>query len=136
MNDIFRYYLTCFPTFLFLIVSMLMFGTIRMWRVDPESNVMYPFCGFRCGFEAVTPLGMAGNVNVGSHAVLAKWKIACHTIAGGRARRLVERYQKALRRIQCTAGSFYTFENSIVLVSINNCIQLTTNLLVTFEKDQ
>lgn len=56
MNDGFVLYLSAFPALLFAIVSVLILGVIRIWHTDPGSNLMFPLCGVRCSFEAITPL--------------------------------------------------------------------------------
>lgn len=138
VNDIFHYYLMVFPSVLLSIVSLLMFGTIRLWHVSPQSNLMFPVCGARCGFEALSPLAMAASVNKASKQVLSQWKQLTHHVLRQQKsrieRRIFKMVQRSCRRIQCTAGSLYSFEHSIVLCSINNCFQLTLNLLVTFGK--
>lgn len=106
--------------------------------MDPQSNVMYPLCGMRCGFEAVTPLEMAGHVNKWSMRVVNRWKKLSNTVIQkqqGRGRKMLGMIQRSCNRIQCTAGSLYTFEHSIVLCSINNCILTSLNLLITFGRD-
>lgn len=62
MNDAFVFYLQAFPSLLLAIVAVLMFGVIRIWHNG--SNIMFPMCGFRCSFEAITPLAgkMLGNL--------------------------------------------------------------------------
>lgn len=134
MNDIFSSYLICSHAVFLFIVSMLFFGVIGMWRIDPLANLMYPLCGARCGFEALTPLDTAGKMHLCSRKLLGKWKVTVSGIdCGEMSQRLVMQHQRSLKCIQCKAGSFYTFENSTVINSIDNGIQLTVNLLVMFE---
>ncbi|OXA46419.1 uncharacterized protein LOC118437688 [Folsomia candida] len=131
MNDAFFMYLSTFPNLLFAIVSILMFGVIRIWHYDPGSNLMFPLCGIRCAFEAVTPLAVAGDVNDKNKEVVAKWKLG--VVARSAAKKEAIAYQKSFHAVRCTAGSLYTFENSIVLCCLNNCMQLTLNLFLTFK---
>lgn len=56
MNDAFVWYLIAFPALLFAIVSVLILGVIEIWHTDPGTNIMFPLCGVRCLFEAITPL--------------------------------------------------------------------------------
>ncbi|XP_035715085.1 uncharacterized protein LOC118438650 [Folsomia candida] len=134
MNDAFVTYLSTFPNLLFAIVSILMFGVIRIWHYDPGSNLMFPLCGIRCAFEAITPLAVAGDVNDQNKEVVAKWKQGVVARrASNRAKKEAIAYQKSFHAVRCTAGSLYTFENSIVLCCLNNCMQLTLNLFLTFK---
>ncbi|XP_021963691.1 uncharacterized protein LOC110859126 isoform X3 [Folsomia candida] len=134
MNDAFFMYLSTFPNLLFAIVSILMFSFIRIWHYSPRSNLMFPLCGIRCAFEAVTPLAVAGDVNDQNKEVVAKWKQGVVARRGSnRAKKEAIAYQKSFHAVRCTAGSLYTFENSIVLCCLNNCMQLTLNLFLTFK---
>ncbi|OXA49513.1 hypothetical protein Fcan01_16031 [Folsomia candida] len=132
MNKAFFLYLSTFPTLLFAIVSILMFGVIRIWHYAPGSNLMFAVCGIRCSFEAVTPLAVAGEVNDKNKEVVQTW--GQRIVA---TKRMVKKeaiaYQKSFHAVRCTAGSLYTFENSIVLCCLNNCIQLTLDLFLTFK---
>lgn len=119
-------YLTSFPSMLFLVVALLLFGTIRVWHLDPRGNVVFPACMTRCGFEAMTLTMLAGRVNLESTKVIVEWKY------GGRSK-LARKFQQSCRSIKCAAGSMYTFESSIVITSLDNLIALTCNLLVAIE---
>lgn len=133
MNDIFRYFIICSHAAYLLILSMLFFGVVRLWRLDPVANLMYPLCAVRCGFEALTPLDMAGKMNLCSGKVLRKWNTAVSRLTCGEVTmRQIQQEQRSLNNIQCKACSFYTFQKSTVISSIDGCIQLTVNLLVTF----
>ncbi|OXA42923.1 hypothetical protein Fcan01_22289 [Folsomia candida] len=93
-----------------------------------------PLCGIRCAFEAITPLAVAGDVNDQNKEVVAKWKQGVVARrASNRAKKEAIAYQKSFHAVRCTAGSLYTFENSIVLCCLNNCMQLTLNLFLTFK---
>lgn len=116
---------------MFTILALLLFGCIRLLHLDIRSNLMFPSCGLRCGFETVTPLAMAGKVHRESENLLKEWK--GHKRSGP----LEERERMSFKSVKATAGSMYTFEESIVLVSLNNLIQLTLNMLVAFKlKDE
>jgi len=135
LNTTFKRYLKFFSTVLYSIVSLLTFGSIRLFLRDPIPNMMLPICALRCGVEATTLLGIAGDVSTRSKQLLQIWRTSSSVSfrksfrKKGKEARLV---QRSCKRILCTAGSLYTFENSIVLTSVDNCIQLTCNYLVTF----
>lgn len=137
-------------------MAALIYGVIRLWRIDPESNIMFPLCAIRCAFEMLTPLGMAGCVNNGSDELLWKWKKVVSLINNGRTLvgkpvqmnktnqlvlsdvdskkdlKLAERLQKSCPFLRCSSGSLFTFKSSIYLVTIDNTVQQTVNLLVSF----
>ncbi|OXA42963.1 hypothetical protein Fcan01_22386 [Folsomia candida] len=101
---------------------------------NEEEDKIDPLCGIRCAFEAVTPLAVAGDVNDKNKEVVAKWKrgvVARRAMS--KAKKEAIAYQKSFHAVRCTAGSLYTFENSIVLCCMNNCMQLTLNLFLTFK---
>ncbi|CAL8124512.1 unnamed protein product [Orchesella dallaii] len=138
LNASFRPFLMCFSTILYSLVAQLIFGSIRLLPVHPRSNLMFPLCALRCGFEATTPLAMAGDVSKESQKVLEIWRVKADSVikkSFGKGRKPLVMIQRSCRRILCSAGSLYTFEHSVVLCSFNNCIQLCLNLLVTFGKN-
>lgn len=96
---------------------------------------MFPLCGARCFYEAITPLRIAGMVNDKNKEVKAD---CVSFLENGRAKRLERRlwrqYGASMNGVRCTAGSLYIFENSIVLCCLNNMMQVTLNLLVTFKQ--
>ncbi len=139
INTSFRSYLVVNPAVGGLIVATLIYGTIKIWRVSPAANIMFPLCTLRCGFEALTPLGMAGTVNGIGESILEKWKsIKADTSYGlrqGNNRKQVKManlMQKSCRTLKCTSGSYFTFESSIYLVTFDNIIQQSVNLLMAF----
>lgn len=131
INDTFYYYLVVFPAVGTAVVAALIYGVIRLWRIDPQSNVMFPLCAIRCGYEMLTPLRMAGYVNSGSNDVVGKWKKVTHVNAK-KDMKIAERLQKSCRQLRCRSGSLFAFDSSIYLVTIDNTIQQTVNLLVSF----
>ncbi|CAL8124524.1 unnamed protein product [Orchesella dallaii] len=137
LNSTFRSYLTCFGTILYSVVAQLLFGSIRLLHRDPRANMMFPLCGFRCGFEVTTPLALASNVSQESKNVLVEWRSKMDTAVkqNWKGRKELRMAQRSCKRILCSAGSLYTFDHSIVLCSVDNCIQLTFNLLCTFGED-
>lgn len=99
---------------------------------------MFPMCGARCYFEGVTPLSMAGDVNDRNKELLADWKdqlIKRKENQSGRGKKLNRAIKRSLLGVKCRAGSLYIFERSIVLTALNNMMQVTLNLLVTFKLD-
>ncbi len=79
----------------------------------------------------LTPLRIAGYVNSGSNDVAVKWKKVTHENAR-MDMKVAKRLQKSCRQLQCRSGSLYAFESSIYLETIDNTIQQTVNLLVSF----
>lgn len=145
LNNSLKPFLMTFANLLLLIVSFLLFGCICIWHTEPRSTLMFPLCSMRCGFEAITLLQVAGNLNQKSKQVLSNWKEVIHRNGGknasgciqgnrsNRERKWLELVHRSCPNITCTAGSMFTFEHSIVLVSLDNCFQTTLNLLVTFK---
>ncbi len=159
LNDSFHYYLVVFPAVGTAVVAALIYGIIRLWRIDPQSNIMFPLCAIRCAFEMLTPLSMAGCLNSGSDEVLWKWKKVVSLIRSGRKQaksrdklipsekknqltfsdvdakkdmKLAERMQKSCPFLKCSSGSFFSFESSIYLETIDGTVQQSVNLLVSF----
>ncbi len=137
INDTFRSYLVVFPPVGGIIVSVLIYGTIRFWQLDPKTNIMFPLCAIRCGFEALTPLAIAGSLKMAGDHFLQTWKdvtskarLMKDTKLNSRKRFLFLR--RSCRPLKCTSGSFFTFENGILFNTIDNIIQQTVNLLMTF----
>lgn len=136
IGDILHGFLRALPGVGVSVVALLLYGVVRLWRIHPQSNIMFPLCALRCGFETLTPLAMAGVMYSTSRSVLEKWKIVYaknmgHVVQGNK-RRLVKLRHGACRPILCKSGSFFTFEGSILLVVVDNFIQMTVNLLVSF----
>jgi hypothetical protein len=84
----------------------------------------------RCFFEAMTPLAMAGKVNEESTNTLSEWATILHNTKHSADCKWPKAFHRSCPTIACKAGSLYTFENSIVLVTLNNCAHLTMNLLL------
>lgn len=135
LNNCFKLYLATFPTILFSVVALLLFGVIRIWKNDPGSNLMFPLCGARCFYEAITPLSIAGVVNEENKRLIMLWKKK-RVVAGSGPKevKLMKTYAASLNGVRCRSGSLYTFENGIVLCCLNNLMQLTLNLLITFKQ--
>jgi len=124
-----------FSTILYSVVSILVFGSIRLFLKDPVQNMMLPICALRCGFEATSPLGMSGNMSGESSNALDMWEKQVAKVTKKKSAKSRKEFAVMLRsckKLLCTAGSMYTFDHSIVLCSFNNCIQQTCNYLVTF----
>jgi len=140
MNSTFKLYLETFPSILLSIVGFYFFAAIRYLRDIPLlTYINFPACGGRCFFESMTSLGIAGQVNEESMQVLAEWKKLMLLIGRNQAedqivyRNISKTFQRSCQIIRCTAGSMYTFENSIVTTTVDNTIQLTCNLLVIYK---
>lgn len=137
INDTFRSYLVVFPAVGGIIVAVLIYGTVRFWQVDPKLNIMFPLCAIRCGFETLTPLAIAGCLNAEGENFLQAWKDVAYkfyakmrVIGNYRKRFLVS--SRSCRPLKCTSGSVFTFENGTLFSMIDNIIQQTVNLLMTF----
>jgi TM2 domain-containing membrane protein YozV len=132
LNCSFRPYLSSFAKILLFLASVLAFGIVRIWHHHPGSNLMFPLCAFRCGFEALTLLGAAGSLNDKNKEVMDNFKNAA-AMKKNKSGKVLRSWIRSCYGVRCTAGSLYTFENSIVVCCIHNAIQLTLNLLVTFQ---
>lgn len=142
----FHDYLTTFPAVGLYVVSMLLYGSVLLWDKDPQSNIMFPLCGMRCGFELLTPLAVAGNVYYTSTKTLHTWWkfsnlretkffISRNTDQGnedGTNLKLVKMAHRSCSVLECWSGPLFSFGRSIFLATINVIIQLTVNTLVTF----
>lgn len=135
INSSCRPYLATFSTILFAVVSLLLFGAIRVWHQDPGSNLMFPACGLRCFYEGITPLMLSGEVVKKNKKVIAQGKQIVYgrwILDQSRKRKLEKVWLNSCHGLRCEAGSLFTFENSIVIISLHNTMQLTLNFLVTF----
>jgi hypothetical protein len=151
INSGFQYYLKWFSTILFGIVALLLFSCIKFWGIGIRAYLMFPSCAVRCVFESVTLLAIAGKTNKACLELLRTWREESRHIettavtANSRDEEIpkqtntstnsagwkwLSRFQKSCRIINCAAADLFTFENTIVMVTVNNCIQLTLNLLL------
>jgi hypothetical protein len=131
LNESFQLYLEWFPTFLLGLISLLLFATLKLWYIPIHAYLLFPACSLRCFFEAMTPLAMAGKVNEESIEVFWEWANRMHVeMKSSKCCKWLEAFHHSCANIVCTAGSLYTFENSIVLCTLHNCVQLTMNLLL------
>ncbi|OXA46974.1 hypothetical protein Fcan01_18136 [Folsomia candida] len=126
LNSVAGFYLRSFPSLLFIVLALLLYGCILLWADDIIANLIFPACGARCAFESMTPLAMAGRVNDESKALKREWK-------QWRGEPWVESFKRSCPNITCAAGSMYTFESTIIIVSLDNLNQLTCNLLIAFQ---
>lgn len=135
LNASFIYYLQLSPSILMSVVALLAFGAIKYYHLHFTAYMMYPLCGGRCFFEAISQLGIAGYVNQDGTTMLRKWNeiSAEGIIHDKKLQKLNKYYWKSSAVLQCRAGSLYTFENTIIIASIHNCMQLTFNLLVMYK---
>ena len=132
LNNSFNLYLEWFPSLLLTLVALLLFATLKVWYIDLHAYLLFPVCAMRCLFETMTPLALAGKVNEESILLLKEWKILLQNeyTSSNKNCKWLKSFHRSCPVIACTAGSFYSFENSIVLCTISNCVQLTTNLLL------
>lgn len=130
IDDGFQFYLQWFPSVLFTIAGMLLFCSIKYTNLNFLLYSVFPSCGLRCLFEGTTILAAAGYMNQASKDYLNKWGRAINRF---QEREYILAYYKSCPRLQCSAGGMYTFESSIVLVSLDNCSQLTFNMLVSYD---
>jgi hypothetical protein len=85
----------------------------------------------------MTPLAMAGKANEESTSVLEEWSQRLHQDrkeGSVKSYKWLQAFHRSCPIIVCRAGSLYTFENSIVLCTLNICAQLTMNLLLMSKK--
>jgi len=135
LNESFHVYLEWFPSFLLLLISLLLFATLKLWYIPIHAYLLFPACSLRCFFETMTPLAMAGKTNEESIFVLRQWSQRLQNeLKDNKSFPWLVAFHRSCRTIVCTAGSLYTFENSIVLCTLNNCVQLTMNLLLMSNK--
>ena len=131
LNSAFKLYLESFPSILLGIAGFYFFATVRYWHDIPLLTYMnFPACGLRCFYESMTPLRIAGQVNEESAEVLAEWKKLTDT--SDQTNDIIQ-CQASCQIMRCTAGSMYTFENSIVVTTIHNTCILTCNLLIIYK---
>ena len=134
-NDAFRVYLSAFPSNLFLISAIYLFGSVRYFGLPFYAYWVFPTCTFRCLFEATSALTAAAFVNSESKLHLTQWDRTLDQIdcEHREEKKYMWAFRKSCPDLKCMAGSLYSFENSIVLVSLSNTLQLTMNLFVTFK---
>lgn len=140
LNEAFKFYLEWFPSILFTIAGVFFFGAIRYSDLPFHLYIVFPFCGFRCLIEGITLMAVAGETNSKSGKFMNYWseklaqaKIKVNSEEENESVVLSRAFHKSISRIKCTAGSLYTFENSIVLVTLSNTTVLMFNMLVTFK---
>jgi len=112
--------------------GLMLFATIRYTDLPFHLYMVFPSCGLRCLYEATTALAAAGKMHQESIEYLRNLGRQIETAIESKGRGYKRAFHKSCRPLLCTAGSLYTFENSIVLVSLLNCTLLTFNMLVTY----
>ena len=136
LNDAFSLYLQWYPCVVFTIAGTQIFGTIKYYNVALHSYIVFPACALRCVVESSTCIAVAGQLNATSQEFLDKWD---HTLCLGDKTSKLIKYHKAYRRscvsLKCCAGSLYTFEKTILLVSLHHCFQVTLNLLLAYNQE-
>ncbi|CAL8140547.1 unnamed protein product [Orchesella dallaii] len=121
-------------------MSLLLFGTIRLWKVDPRVSLTFPGCGFRCGYEVLSPTIIAGKVDTASANVLSDLKdvvteIAVNKKGMRKSNRILAKMYKSCKSVQCNAGNFFMFTNFFVISSLDGVVETTFDLLVTFKDE-
>lgn len=132
LSDGFHLYLLVFPSFLFSIIGIIGFGSIRYRYVEFHAYFVFPFCTLRCLFDGVSALSAAGKLNQVGIKFLERWEKENERSDNVEERMQLQKVRKSWKALSCSSGSLYTFENSILLVSLDNCTQLMFNLLITY----
>lgn len=133
LNDAFHYYLTGFVPGVICTTALLVFGTIRYYHVGFYSYIVFPVCGIRCFLDASTLFAMAGEMNRESGTFLKNWGKKIRSIQYQVQLKYESTFLKSSHQLSCAAGPLYILEQSILLVSLDHCAQLTFNLLVTYD---
>jgi len=138
LNQSFRLYLTWFPIFLLGMIILELVGMIKHWDLPMSEYYFFPAFALRCEFESMTLLGFAGKVAEEGRTVLAEWSDKLDGEQRERSAKSFEwlcAFHKSCQATVCKSGSFYPFDNSILLCSLTNCVELTTSLLIMSNKN-
>ncbi len=95
--------------------------------------IMFPMCGFRCGFETLTPLSIAGTMSNENIKVMQNWKrgLAVSPFVNGWKEMTHGKYlHKSCKLLKCRSGIFARFDKLVLLATVDICINLVINLLV------
>jgi len=134
LNDSFKYYMLTCALGMVGATTVLAYGTIRYHRIlDLSSYLVYPFCALRCSLDFTTLFSMAGQTSSQSNHAIRKWRRELAGIRNPHDLNYNKTYLPSCRRIACSAGPFFTFEGTVLLVSFDHCINQLVNLLVTLE---
>ncbi len=136
LNNTLRYYMGMFVMIGCTVVALLLYGTIKYWRLGFMAIVMFPLCAIRCGFEVLTPLSIAGNMSKESEKVMQNWKAALseRVFIPGRREMMRRKYlHKSCKLLKCRSGIFARFDKLVLLATVDICVTLTVNLLM-FDK--
>lgn len=133
MNNSFNLYLSTSPSILLAILVLLLFSTIRYSGMDVTSFIMYPACALRCIFESFSLLAWAGHVNTESYNPMKNWERTRSKVQASKDFKYEVAFGKSCRPLSISAGSYYTFESTIVLTTIHICSENTFNLLVAYK---
>ncbi|CAL8124045.1 unnamed protein product [Orchesella dallaii] len=141
LNDSLWIFLSFFTHILLFVLSILLFGTVRLIRIDPRQSLMFPMCGLRCGYEVFSPINYAGRVDASSGNLLSELKdmvtgMGLEKRGGWKEHKVLDRMRKSCMKIRCTAGNFFMFENFVAISSLHGVVQTTFDLLVTFKDEQ
>jgi hypothetical protein len=139
VNDSFHLYLTYWPSILYVIAGTMFFAAVRFTHLSLHIFLVFPACGFRCLLEVTTQMEAAANLNLESERYLTQVERQAGVAIRNREQQLARyltRFRRSCARLTCNAGSLYTLEKTIVLVSLHHCTQLVFNLLLAFPTAQ
>lgn len=140
INKSFHHYFFVFPAIGTFVVALLLYGLVKLWEIDPQSNIMFPLCAIRCTFETLSPMSIAGEVHSASESVISNWKgmigkkRCCEAWQYEEKRKikLASKLHTSCKPFRCSSGNFFAFTTDLVLVTGDTCFNQTVNLLVTF----
>lgn len=114
------------------VVSLLLYATLRYWRLGLEATMMFPPCGIRCGYEVLSPLSIAGTMTEDCDKVLEGWRRGLGNVLGGKERKLEMKLWRSCTRLRCRSGSLFPFGKVILLVAIDTGVNIAVTFLVSF----
>ena len=135
LNRGFKLYLAWFSTLLLGIVALLVFSLLTFWDLSIMAYIMFPICSLRCIFESITLLSLAGVVNEESLGISKIWEGKLQAVKDAAHAAWLRAFQRSAPHIKIKAGTYFTFENSIVLTATSNCVDLIINLIVLHREE-
>lgn len=123
------------------LVAALVYGGMNSF------SMVYPVRALQCGFEAMTPIILAGCVHGASKSGLYKWKqVLKMNYSGNQSALWTEAkhtgkqekskmgrlLKKSCRVLQLRSGQLFGFSENALLAAINDMKNQTVNLLVSF----
>lgn len=131
LNSYFRYYMGVFVMVGIAVVALLLYGTLRYWRLGPQAIMMFPPCALRCGFEVLSPLALAGTMTQDCDKVMESWRRGLEGVFGVE-RKYGMRLLRSCGRLRCRSGMLFSFGKVIFLVAIDTGVNIAVTLLVSF----